>query len=51
MIKNCTQPILLQKLFELQEAHQAAFGQKRIYWQVVGMILGEVFNFGRQTVT
>ena len=51
MIKNSTQPILLQKLFELLERHRSAFGQERIYWRVVGMVLGEVFNFGRHTVT
>ena len=51
MIKNSTQPILLQKLFELMESHRPAFGQERIYWRVVGMVLGEIFNFGRHTVT
>lgn len=51
MIKNSTLPILLQKLFGLLESHRAAFGQERIYWRVVGMVLGEVFNFGRHTVT
>ena len=51
MIKNSTEPILLQKLFELLEIHRSGFGQERIYWRVVGMVLGEVFNFGRHTVT
>ena len=51
MIKNSTQPILLQKLFELLESHRPAFGQERIYWRVVGMVLGEIFNFGRHTIT
>lgn len=51
MYKNSTQPILLQKLFELLERHRIAFGQARIYWRVVGMVLGEIFNFGRHTVT
>jgi hypothetical protein len=51
MIKNSTLPNLLQKLFELLERHRSAFGQERIYWRVVGMVLGEVFNFGRHTVT
>jgi len=51
MIKNSTQPILLQKLFELLELHQGAFRQERIYWRAVGMVLGEIFNFGRHTVT
>jgi hypothetical protein len=51
MHKNSTQPMLIQKLFELLEKHRAAFGQERVYWRVVGMVLGEVFNFGKHTVT
>lgn len=51
MIKHSTQPILLQKLFELVAVHRKAFGQERIYWRAVGMVLGEIFNFGRHTVT
>jgi len=51
MIKDSTQPVLLQKLFELLEVHRSAFGQERVYWRVVGMVLGEIFNFGRHTVT
>lgn len=51
MIKDSTQPILLQKLFELLEVHRGAFGQERIYWRALGMVLGEIFNFGRHTVT
>jgi hypothetical protein len=50
VLKNSTQPILIQ-LFELLESRRPAFGQARIYWQVVGMVLGEIFNFGRHTVT
>jgi DDE superfamily endonuclease len=51
MIKNSTLPILLQKLFELLESHRVAFGQERVYWRIVGMVLGEIYNFGRHTVT
>ena len=51
MNKDSTQPMLLQKLFELLERHRTAFGQERVYWRVVGMVLGEIFNFGRHTVT
>ncbi len=50
MIKNSTQPVLMQKLFELLERHRKAFGQARVYWRVVGMVLGKIFNFGRHTV-
>lgn len=51
MIKHSTSPILLQKLFELLEAHRRVYRQDRVYWRNVGMVLGELFNFGRHTVT
>jgi hypothetical protein len=51
MIKHSTQAVLVQKLFELLESHREAFGQERVYWRAVGMILGEIFNFGRHTIT
>jgi hypothetical protein len=51
MIKNSTQSILLQKLFELLERHRIAFQQEHTYWRAVGMVLGEIFNYGRHTVT
>jgi hypothetical protein len=51
MVKDSTQPILLQKLFELLAVHREAFGQERIYWRAVGLVLGEIFNFGRHTIT
>jgi len=51
MIKNSTQPVLLQKLFELLEVHRGVFRQERVYWRNVGLVLGELFNFGRHTVT
>ena len=51
MIKDGTRPVLLQKLLELLEVHRSAFGQERVYWRAVGMVLGEIFNFGRHTVT
>ena len=51
MYKNSTRPLLIQKLFKLLEKHRAAFGQERVYWRAVGMVLGEIFNFGRHSVT
>ena len=51
MIKHSTQSNLLGKLFELLEVHRGGFQQERTYWRAVGMVLGEVFNFGRHTVT
>ncbi|HLO31189.1 MAG TPA: hypothetical protein VK249_18715 [Anaerolineales bacterium] len=51
MLKNSTQPLLIQKLFELLESHRSAFGQERVYWRAMGMVIGEIFNLGRHTVT
>jgi hypothetical protein len=51
MLNDTAQPILLQKLFELLEAHRGVFRQGRTYWRNVGLVLGELFNFGRHTVT
>lgn len=51
MLNDTSQAVLLQKLFELLEAHREVFRQERIYWRNVGLVLGELFNFGRHTVT
>ena len=51
MIKHNTQSALIHNLFELLALHQPAFGQVRSYWRVVGLVIGELFNFGRHTVT
>jgi len=42
---------LLAELFKLIEAHRPVFKQERSYQRMIGMILGEVFNFGRHTIT
>lgn len=51
MIKHSTPSMLLHNLFELLAQHQPAFRQERVYWRVVGLVLGALFNFGRHTVT
>ena len=51
MIKHSTSSDLLPHLFALLEQHRRAFRQERIYWRVVGLVLGELFNFGRHTIT
>jgi hypothetical protein len=51
VIKHSTQSALLHNLFELLAQHRPAFRQTRSYWRVVGLVIGEVFNFGRHTVT
>lgn len=35
----------------LLEAHRPIFSQLRVYWRAVSLFLGELFNFGRHTVT
>jgi hypothetical protein len=44
-------PELIGNLFRLLEAHRRAFQQERPYWRAAGLVMGELFNFGRQTVT
>jgi hypothetical protein len=51
MIKNSIASPLLQNLFAVLDRHRGAFQQERVYWRAVGMVLGEIFNFGRHTVT
>lgn len=43
-------PKLLKNLMELLEAHRPAFKQARPYWRAVGLVLAELFSFGRHTV-
>jgi hypothetical protein len=43
-------PTLLQALIQLLEAHRPAFRQARPYWRAVGLVLAELFTFGRHTL-
>ena len=43
-------PALIQGLFELLEAHRKTFHQEQPCQRAVGLVFGELFNFGRQTV-
>ena len=51
MVNHTSKRSLLQELEELVQAHRSAFKQERPFWRAVGLVLGEVFNFGRHTVT
>lgn len=55
MVKGSTNspavPALLVHLFALLRAHRPAFGQARPYQRAVGLLWGELFSFGRHTVT
>jgi len=51
MINDTTNGKLLPHLFELLEAHRSAFKQARPFWRAVGLVFGELFSFGRHTVT
>jgi hypothetical protein len=42
---------LVNNLMGLLMAYRPVFGQARVYWRVVGLLMGEVFAFGRHTVT
>src|SRR5574342_95272 len=51
MINDTTQSRLVRNLFGVLEAHRPAFKQGRPFWRAVGLVLGEIFSFGRHTVT
>ena len=51
MINHTTQANLLHNLFVILEGHRPAFKQDRPFWRAVGLVLGEIFSFGRHTVT
>ena len=51
MVNDTSQKSLLAELQQLVQAHRSAFKQERPFWRAVGLVLGEVFNFGRHTVT
>jgi len=42
---------LVNNLLKLLEAHRSIFQQERIYWRVVALVFGELFAFGRHTIT
>jgi hypothetical protein len=44
-------PELLQALYKLLSAHRPAFKQERTFQRVVSLVLGELFNFARHTIT
>ena len=46
-----TYPALLRALLALLAAHRSAFGQERPYRRAVALVFGELFAFGRHTVT
>jgi len=51
MIEKTGATNLLTNLFKLLESHRSAFKQERPFLRMVGLMLGEVFNFGRHTVS
>lgn len=44
-------PKLLEQLFSLLEKHRAVFKQERVYNRMVALVMGELFAFGRHTIT
>ena len=51
MVNDTTQSSLVCNLFGILEAHRPAFKQERPFLRAVGLVLGEIFSFGRHTVT
>jgi hypothetical protein len=50
-LKLTQNPALLENLAMLLEAHRKVFQQTRIYHRVVALVIGELFTFGRHTIT
>ena len=48
---NSEIPALLQATLQILEAHRQVFRQARPYWRAVGLFFGELFTFGRHTLT
>jgi hypothetical protein len=46
-----TKPALMKQVLELIGAHRGCFGQERTYRRGVALVFGELFAFGRHTVT
>ena len=44
-------PPLVRSVFQLLQAHRPAFHQGRAYQRAVGLVFGEIFSFGRHTLT
>jgi hypothetical protein len=51
MLKDSTQSLLLQNLFELLEDHRGAFRQERTFLRALALVMAELFTFARHTVT
>ena len=49
--KDETKEALLQNLFNLIELHRPAFKQERPFQRAVWLLLSELFNFARHTIT
>lgn len=44
-------PVLLPRLLGLVEKCKAGYGQGRVFNRVLGLVMGELFAFGRHTIT
>lgn len=42
---------LVKQMLKMVAKHRAAFGQERVYWRGMGMVIGEVLAFGGHRVT
>jgi hypothetical protein len=44
-------PVLLTELMRLIGKCEAVYQQKRVFNRVLGLVMGELFSFGRHTIT
>ena len=50
-IEEGKKPEILDELWKLLAGMRAGYGQERIYRRGIAMVIGEIFNLGRHTVT
>jgi len=49
--KRNENPILLTQLMKLMEKCEQVYQQKRVFNRILGLVMGELFAFGRHTIT
>ncbi len=49
--KENEKPALLTEMMQLISKCEQIYGQKRVFNRILGLIMGELFAFGRHTIT
>lgn len=49
--KEAEKPVLLKELLKLVAKCEGSYGQRRVYLRAAALVMGEIFAFGRHTIT